>query len=103
MYQDRDLLDILCDLNFRFNHHGGSVGGNILERYAHFKTYSEKKKRCNYALKCRDLFLRHDYDEIRKLILEAAEMIKEIEPGNDPPILSSPHEEEEDWDGSPRE
>lgn len=92
---DRDLLDILCDINFRMTHYGGKAECNILERYHYFIQHAEKKKYCNYALKYRDMFLEHDYEEIRKLILEAAAMLTTIEPGTAPPILFS-HGDDED-------
>jgi hypothetical protein len=92
---DRDLLDILCDLNFRMTHYGGKTECNLLERYHYFITHAEKKKYCNYALKYRDMFLTHDYEEIRKLVLEAAAMLASIEPGTAPPILSPPYEDED--------
>lgn len=78
MYQDRDLLDILCDLNHRFSHHGGTVEGNILTRYAWFRDHSEHGKDCGYALRCRDLFLRHDFSEVVKLICEAAKLLPSV-------------------------
>ena len=94
--ENRDLLDILCDINYRMTHYGGKTECNILERYAYFASHAEKKKHCAYALKYRDMFLQYDYEALRDLILEASAMLATIEPGEKPPIISSYPDSEED-------
>jgi hypothetical protein len=79
LLQDRDFFDVLIDLNKRLNTYSGTVEGtNIIERYAHFITSSDKGKNCGYARRYRELFITHDWDDISRLILEAADTIRDI-------------------------
>ena len=76
-----DLLTVLADLSDRMKHCGGTLDSDILIRYRHFVRYSEHKADCAYARKYRGIFLRHDYEALRDLILEAARIITtEMEP-----------------------
>lgn len=76
----RDLIDILCEINDRFTHHGGVIEGNPLERYFYFIKHSEHGKNCSYAIKYRQLFEKHDMEAIRPLILEAAALLSSSTP-----------------------
>ena len=78
--QDRDLFDVLVDLHNRMNTYGNKCKDtNIIERYRDLINSSTHGKNCGYARKYRDMFIEHDYEDIRKLITEAAEMFKEID------------------------
>jgi hypothetical protein len=75
----RDILDILCELSHRMTHHGGKIPGDILERTAYFSSHTDLGKTCAYYLKYRDMFMKHDYQDVRRLILEASEYIRRQE------------------------
>lgn len=99
MYQDRDIFDVLGELQYLFNHHAGSSHDNIvniLERYHYFIRFSEHGKRCAYATKAKELFVKYDWEKAKKLILEAADMIRTIDNVTNPPL--PPPEDDEDGD-----
>ena len=78
--QDRDLLDVLCELNRRFNTYGGKIDNtNVLERYEYLISHSDYGKDCGYARKYREMFIDKDYEAVKALIMEAFSMIKEID------------------------
>lgn len=80
LLQDRDLFDVLVDLNTRLNTYGNKVEGtNIIERYRDLINSSVHGKNCGYARRYRDLFVEHEYEDVKKLILEAADMFKAID------------------------
>lgn len=77
---DRDLFDVLVDLHHRLNTYGNTVENtSVIERYSFMVKHSEYGKNCGYARKYRDMFVEHDYEDIRKLIMEAADMFKAID------------------------
>lgn len=80
LLQDRDLLDVLFDLNARMNTYGGKIENtNCIDRYMQFVKTSDRGKNCVYARKYREMFLEHDYEDIKKLVEEAAEMFRQID------------------------
>ena len=78
---EKDLLISLFDLYQRLGKHSNStsVTGGMLERYHWFINNSEFKEDCAYAHKSKDLFLRYDYEEIKKLFLDTLEQFRIIE------------------------
>lgn len=101
IYTDRDLIDILAELQHRFTHNGNSESViNPLERYHYFARHSEHRKKCVYALKSRELFLRHDFDTVMKLVCEAADLYRDTMAGKPPELFPQfpPEENEEDAD-----
>jgi hypothetical protein len=92
LHMERDLIDILAELQHRFTHHGGTLEGNVLERYFYFIQHSEYGKKCSFALKSRELFLRHDFEAVMKLVCEAADFYRDtmcIKPPEKPELSSS--------------
>lgn len=80
LLQDRDLLDVLFDLSLRMNTYGGKIENcNVLDRWHHFSVTAERGKDCVYARKYRDMFLDKDYEDVKKLVLEAAEYFNSID------------------------
>ncbi len=74
--EDPDLLTTLNDLRIRLCSSGEPI---FIQQYLHFITHSEYGKDCGYAKKCKDLFLRYDYEEIRDLFLKTLEQFRVIE------------------------
>jgi hypothetical protein len=77
----------LYELWERMNKHGKnsidkkSTGG-MLERYQWFINNSNMGDSCTYAKKCLDLFLREDYEDIKKLFLECLKEFRSVEGDN---------------------
>jgi len=75
-----DLIIELDTLQKRINSHGGKMDGDSMaERYRYFVEHSERGKSCVYARKCKDLFLRYDYEDIRDQLLLVLEELRLIE------------------------
>lgn len=55
---------------------------NLLERWVHFSIYSDQGDACKYARKCEDLFMQHDYEQVKKTFLCALEQFRIIEGQN---------------------
>lgn len=63
-----ELLEVLSKLSKLLNNTNSVVGGNLLERWFHFKTHSEAGEECPYARKARELFEKYDWAETEKAI-----------------------------------
>ena len=79
---EKNLLQVLYNLFKRINSHGGVIEANILERYIYFIEHSENKENCMYAKKYKELFLKYDYEDIKKRFLEVLDKLREIEGEN---------------------
>ncbi len=82
IFMDSDLLSSLYQLFLRLSFHvdnTGKTNGGMLERYHWFINNSEYGSNCQYARKCKDLFERFDYEEIRDLFLVCLEEFRKIE------------------------
>lgn len=74
------MLLALHELATRINSHGGVLDGDsMVERYKYFVEHSDAGKDCSYARKCKDLFLRYDYEDIKKLLVKTLEQFRIIE------------------------
>lgn len=74
-----DLLISLWELSERIRSHGGKLpGDSMIERYKFFAENSSYGKGCVYARKAKDLFLTHDHEEIKALLLHIAELYSKI-------------------------
>jgi hypothetical protein len=73
---DPDLLTTLNDLRIRLMSHGEPV---FVQQYNHFVTHSEFGFSCGYAKKCKELFLKYDYEELRDLFLKTLEQFRLVE------------------------
>lgn len=71
------LMMKLEELRARLN--GPQKNGGMLERYCFFCEHSEHGPSCGYALKAKDLWEKMDYEEVRKLFLEALEEFRLVE------------------------
>jgi hypothetical protein len=77
---DGDLIIELWNLCERIRNHGGKPDlDSMAERYKYFVENSEHGKDCSYARKCRDLFERHDYEDVKKQFLLVASLWKNID------------------------
>lgn len=77
--ESNDLLIALWELSERIRSHGGVLPGeSMVERYKFFVEHSEAGTNCHLARKCRDLFVRYDYDDIKKQILSIVELYGKI-------------------------
>ena len=78
---NKDLLENLFTLWSRLSRHGDGekTTGGMLERYHWFLHNSEYKEDCQYTKKCQDLFLRTDYEDIKKLFLECLAAFRQVE------------------------
>lgn len=75
-----DLLIALDNLQRRINSHGGKMDGDsMVERYRYFVEHSERGTQCTYARKCKEIFLRYDYEDIRDQLLLVLEHLRLIE------------------------
>jgi len=75
-----NLLDTLRDLQLRMKNTGGKERGmNVLEAYDTFIRSNETGRACIYAVRCKSLFKRQDYKDIRDIILKLADIIEEVE------------------------
>lgn len=73
----KDLLTSLFALWQRMA--GAQKNGGMLERYNWFLNNSEYKEDCAYTLKCQDLFLKLDYEEVKTLFLECLSEFRKVE------------------------
>lgn len=58
---------------------GTEEGNNLVEKYNYFLENSDAGPDCPYAKKCLTLFMTHDYEDIKKELLAALEVINEYE------------------------
>lgn len=76
---DTDILLELWKLSERIRSHGGVLpGDSMIERYKYFVENTEYGRACVYARKSRDLFLTHDYEDIKKQLLHVVELIDKV-------------------------
>lgn len=75
------LLDKLYDLQQRLLHTGGGNGIEILQKYRGLIQSSNMGRACTYAMKCKNLLMANDYQEIKKLIQEILAIMEQIENG----------------------
>lgn len=75
--QEPDLLLLLDDLRLRLINKDGY--SDMVEKYKYFCTHSEYGKNCSYAKKCKDVYLRYDYEDIKILFLKILEQYRIVE------------------------
>ncbi len=79
MTPEPDILLELWKLSERIRSHGGVLpGDSMIERYKFFCENTEYGRSCVYARKSRDLFLKHDWEDIRKQLLSLVSLIDKI-------------------------
>jgi len=73
------LLHALHDLGESLTRSNWDKDANLLHRWVHFSIYSDQGDACKYARKCEDLFMEHDWEEVKKGVLHALEQIRLVE------------------------
>ena len=75
-----NVLDALWSLYKRIQNHAGQIeGANCLERYARLVEMSDRGYSCQFARKYMNLFMEHDYEDVRTKFLNTLEMFRLIE------------------------
>jgi hypothetical protein len=76
-------MDTLEDLRTRMSHSGGKKDSfSSIEMYDGMCKTSEHGRDCQYAAKALSLFFLQDYDEVKDLILQLANQIRDLEESN---------------------
>ena len=75
------LLDTLYELQQRLLHTGGGKGIELLEKYRGLIEVSNMGRACTYAMKCKNLFMNNDYQEIKRLVQKVMLIMDEMENG----------------------
>ena len=78
----KDLLLKLYNLQKSINSNMGeptTQDESLLYRYKYFIEHSDLGEDCHYAAKCKDLFLKFEYDRIKGDLLEVLEIMRTIE------------------------
>jgi len=70
------LLVVLNDLQKRIKSPDGTSDSNPSEMYVYFCENSSAGENCSYAQKAITLFEKRDYEDVKRLVLEAAEIFK---------------------------
>jgi hypothetical protein len=76
-----DLLTLLDILAKRIHPpmNPNQYSDSMIERYNFFITHSEFGKDCTYARKCKDIFLREDYEQIKQIFLDTLVQFRMVE------------------------
>jgi hypothetical protein len=78
--KDADLLEALCSLAKILN---SSLAPNhpssLLDKYNYFINNSTHGRDCQYAIKAKEMFLKYDYEEVKKMFLIVLDEYRKVE------------------------